>query len=61
MLPVTIAAPQSAGGLTLFPLLGAEPTSAEYDLLPDALDAGTVVITEVSTYESLIPRCGPAR
>jgi hypothetical protein len=48
MLPVTIAAPQSAGGLTLFPLLGAEATGADYDLLPDALDAGTVVITEVS-------------
>jgi hypothetical protein len=48
MLPVTIAPPQSAAGLTLFPLLGAGPTSMEYDLLPDALDSGTVVITEVS-------------
>ncbi len=48
MLPVTIAAPQSAGGLTLFPLLGAEPAESSYDLLPDAIDVGTVTITEVS-------------
>jgi hypothetical protein len=48
MLPVTIAPPQSAGGLTLFPLLATEPATASYDLLPDALEAGTVVITEVS-------------
>jgi hypothetical protein len=53
MLPVTIAPPQSDAGLTLFPLIAAEPATAEpatadYDLLPDALDAGTLVITEVS-------------
>jgi hypothetical protein len=48
MLPVTIAPPASAGGLTLFPLIAATPPGAGYDLLPDALDAGTVVITEVN-------------
>jgi hypothetical protein len=48
MLPVTIAAPQSAGGLTLFPLLATGPATTAHDLLPDALEAGTVVITEVS-------------
>jgi hypothetical protein len=48
MLPVTIAAPQSAGGLTLFPLLATGPATRAHDLLPDALEAGTVVITEVS-------------
>jgi hypothetical protein len=48
MLPVTVAPAQSAGGLTLFPLLAADVAEGDYDLLPDALEAGTVVITEVS-------------
>lgn len=48
MLPVTIATPQSGAGLTLFPLIAPEPAIADYDLLPDALEAGTLVITEVS-------------
>jgi hypothetical protein len=48
MLPVTIAPPQNGAGLTLFPLIAAEPVAPDYDLLPDALDAGTLVITEVS-------------
>lgn len=47
MLPVTIAPPQNGAGLTLFPLVATEPGDAAYDLLPDALDAGTLVITEV--------------
>jgi hypothetical protein len=47
MLPVTIAPPQSGAGLTLFPLVTTEPGDAGYDLLPDALEAGTLVITEV--------------
>jgi hypothetical protein len=47
MLPVTIAPPQSGAGLTLFPLVATEPGDAGYDLLPDALEAGTLVITEV--------------
>jgi hypothetical protein len=47
MLPVTMAPPQSGAGLTLFPLVATEPGDAGYDLLPDALEAGTLVITEV--------------
>jgi hypothetical protein len=47
MLPVTIGPPQSGAGLTLFPLVAMEPGDAGYDLLPDALEAGTLVITEV--------------
>jgi len=47
MLPVTIAPPQTGAGLTLFPLIAATVDEAEYDLLPDALEAGTLVITEV--------------
>lgn len=47
MLPVTIAPPQSGAGLTLFPLIAAAPAGAEYDLLPDAVEAGSLIITEV--------------
>ncbi|HUG40224.1 MAG TPA: DUF6569 family protein [Longimicrobiales bacterium] len=53
MLPVTvtIAPPQSGAGLTLFPLVAAPggpvDGEAEYDLLPDALEAGSLVVTEV--------------
>lgn len=47
MLPVTIAPPQSGAGLTLFPLVATVEGESEYDLLPDALEAGSLVITEV--------------
>lgn len=40
---ITECRSSSAGGLTLFPLLAREPATASYDLLPDALEAGTVV------------------
>lgn len=53
MRPVTMAPAQSAGGLTLFPLLAEDAAGGGYDLLPDALEAGAVVITEVSEQGSV--------
>jgi hypothetical protein len=47
MLPVTITSPQRGAGLTLFPLIASAGGEAEYDLLTDAIEAGSLTITEV--------------
>jgi len=46
---VEIGDPVHWRGLTLFPLTCPHSTEIEYDVLEDALEAGTVEITEVST------------
>jgi hypothetical protein len=48
MLPVMLSEPQQHLGLTLFPLVAGTDDDDGYDLLPDAIAAGTLVITEVS-------------
>ncbi|HSH46452.1 MAG TPA: DUF6569 family protein [Longimicrobiales bacterium] len=53
MLPINIAPPQTAPGLTIFPLIGRPSGQPGYELLPDALEAGSLVITEVSEQGSV--------
>ncbi len=49
MLDTTLAAPQRHGPLAVFPLVAADPVELAYDLLVDALDRGTLRITEVGS------------
>jgi len=53
MLNVTLAAPQRHQALTVFPLVTADPADLPYTLLVDALEAGTLRITEVG--EGTVP------
>lgn len=45
---IRIGLPVTAGGLTMYPLLGAVSPSAAYLLLDDALECGAAEITEIS-------------
>jgi hypothetical protein len=47
MLNVTLAAPRRHRALTVFPLVTADPAELPYTLLVDALQAGTLKITEI--------------
>lgn len=47
MLDVTLAQPRRRDALVVFPLVTADEAELSYALLSDALDAGTLVITEV--------------
>lgn len=47
MLDVTLAAPQRHQALTIFPLVTRDPAELPYTLLTEALQAGTLKITEI--------------
>lgn len=49
MLDVTLAAPQRHEGLTVFPLVARGPAELPYELMADAINAGTLRITEVGS------------
>jgi hypothetical protein len=49
MLDVTLAAPQRHESLTLFPLIARGPAELPYELMADAINAGTLRITEVGS------------
>ncbi len=46
---LSFAAPQRHKSLTIYPLLSANGTGLDYTLLPDAIRAGTVKITEIGS------------
>jgi hypothetical protein len=64
MVPVTVGTPQQHDGLTLFPLFPAEARPGDaWTLLPDALEAETLRITEIGdgvVGELLVANQGPA-
>jgi hypothetical protein len=49
MLNVSLAAPQRHHALTVFPLITTDPAELPYTLLVDALQAGTLKITEIGS------------
>lgn len=49
MLDVTLAAPQRHESLTVFPLIARGPAELPYELMADAINAGTLRITEVGS------------
>src|SRR5690606_23439745 len=49
MLDVTTATPQTHASLTVFPLIAAGPAELPFTLMTDAIEAGTLKITEVGS------------